>query len=194
MTTRRTAFVGAALVVIATLCTAVVGDEAEAHSDQGLLSVEATTDDTGRRIIVTAKLTYANDGEPVSSADVSAFASSAADESTAPATLTPEGAGRYEGTLKVPSGGEWIVVVRSEQPMATANAPVVLPVDTPTTTTVAPTTTAELDRHESASPTPRDDDDGNSTPRLVAVVVIVCSVLASIVVVLRRRYRRPEVP
>src|SRR5881392_3089705 len=74
-------------------------ESAGAHSDQGVLAVEAATAPEGRTVAVTAILKYVNDGDAVTGADVSVFATNAADEATAPATLTDVGLGGYQGSL-----------------------------------------------------------------------------------------------
>jgi len=155
--------------------------DAGAHSDQGLLSIEATADED-RRITITAKLTYANDRDPVRDAEVSAVATNAADEATAPTTLAPNGEGRYEGTLEVPSAGDWNIAARSEKPEAIANTTVIVAVDPPTTAspTTPSTTTAAEGSSDSA-----DDDEGRI--ETVAVMVTVIALGTSLIIILQRR-------
>jgi hypothetical protein len=187
-TPRLTRAARIALAVLAALGASTLGfvGDAGAHSDQGLLAVEATAHE-GRRITVTARLRYANDGDPVSSAEVSAFAANAADEATAPVPLASEGEGRYRGAVEVASEGEWTIVVQSQSPEATARASVVVNPAPPAT---AATTARTPISDENSSASDRDDSsDEGSDDAIWAVlaIVIVLAGVAALVVVMRRR-------
>ena len=81
---------------------------AGAHGDAGVLEVEAvhpTT--TGAHFIV--QLTYENDGEAVSGAEVTATAVSPSGEELAPVTLSPAADGSYQGPVDMPDPGQWTV-------------------------------------------------------------------------------------
>lgn len=158
---------------------AVVGftgvDDVAAHSDQGLMTVEATPEDE-RTVAVTATVRYVNDGDAVPSATVSASATNRAGQTTAPVTLVHEREGRYRGAITVPTAGEWQIAARSEGPIATASTSVLVTERTAPSTIGAPPTT---DREEG------DDDDSGIRIAAVAVVVVVLGAAAAIVV--RRR-------
>jgi hypothetical protein len=148
--------------------------DAGAHSDTGMLSVEASPGPDDRTVKVSAVLKYVNDGDPVTGADVTVFAANSNDEATAPSTLTDVGLGGYQGTLKLPSAGSWTLNVRAENPAATST----------TTVTVVDEGDAAPDPMSTGAAS---DDDDESTIQIVAVVVIAAAVLASAIVLLRRR-------
>src|SRR3954463_5380606 len=136
-------------------------ESAGAHSDQGVLAVEAATAPEGHKVAVTAILKYVNDGDAVTGADVSVFATNAADEATAPVTLTDVGLGGYQGSLKLPAAGTWTLHVRAEDPAASET----------TTVTVTDQGDQTLGNVPSV-PEPVDSDDDDSTIRIFAIAVI----------------------
>ena len=161
-------------VAAAFLTFAVAGGDAGAHSEQGLLALTAEAAADARVVSLVATLKYANDGDVVPNASVTASATNAAGESTAPMTLLDEGEGRYRGELVLPSDGTWDVTVRSEEPVASASASV-----------------SVKTRPPSSTPIDTDNgDDGDDGPNLlVRGGVVVAVVLAAGVVyaVVRRR-------
>jgi hypothetical protein len=174
----------ASLAVAAALLTfAVAGGDAGAHSEQGLLALTAEAAADARVVSLVATLKYANDGDVAPNAVVTASATNAAGESTAPLTLRAEGEGRYRGELVLPSDGKWDVTVRSEQPVASASASVTVSARPPSSTTPAPTSTLVL--------RPVDTDDGDDGPNLLVrggvVVAVVLAAGVAYAVVRRRR-------
>lgn len=170
------------LCVLAALV-AVVGftgvDDVAAHSDQGLMTVEATPENE-RTIAVTATVRYVNDGDAVPSATVRASATNRAGQTTTPVTLVHERDGRYRGAITVPTAGEWQIAARSEGPIATASTSVLVTERTAPSTAGAPPTTDRGDRDEG------DDDDSGIRIAAVAVIVVVLGAAAAIVVRRRR--------
>lgn len=152
--------------------------DAVAHSDQGLLALTAEAAADARVVLLDATLKYANDGDVVPNAVVTASATNAAGETPAPLTLADEGEGRYRGELVLPSDGKWDITVRSEEPVASARASVTVTTRPPPSTQVLP---------------PVDDDgDGDEGPNLLVVgvpVVVVVLVAAGAYALLRRRRR-----
>src|SRR5215207_7259989 len=127
-------------IMTATTALAVLGiggvNDAEAHSDTGILSVEATPGPDERTVIVNVTLKYDNDGDGATGATVTAFATNANDDATAPVTLAEVTRGIYRGSLDVPFPGTWTVNARSDAPVATATVEITQPV----VTTEPPTT------------------------------------------------------
>jgi hypothetical protein len=159
-------------VAAALLAFAVAGGEARAHSEQGLLALTAEAAADARVVSLVATLKYANDGDLVPNALVTASATNATGESTPPMTLTDEGAGRYRGELIVPSDGRWDVTVRSEAPVASASASVTVSARPPSAITPTPLSTLVI--------RPVDDDHGDAGPNLLVVgVALVAVVLAA---------------
>jgi hypothetical protein len=162
------------------LAFAFAGGDAGAHSDQGLLALTAEAAMDARVVLLVATLKYANDGDVVPNALVTAAASNAAGETTPPLTLHDEGEGRYRGELGLPSDGAWNVTVRSEDPVASASASVTVKTRPPSSTPAnRPVDTDDGD----------DGDDGSNLlvrgGALVAVVAV-AGVLSALV-----RRRRP---
>jgi hypothetical protein len=171
-------------VMAAFLTVAVAAGDAGAHSDQGLLALTAEAAADARVVMLVATLKYANDGDVVPNAVVTATATNAAGESTAPMTLQDAGEGRYRGELVLPSDGAWDVTVRSEDPVASASASVTVKTRPPSSTTPPPSSTLEL------RPVDTDDDGPNLLVRGAVVVAVVLVAGGAYAVVRRGRAGR----
>jgi hypothetical protein len=89
-----------------------------AHGGDGVIEVEAAhPTSTGVHFIV--RLTYQNDGDPVSGATVTATAVGPDGQETDPVELSPSDAGGYQGPVDMPEPGEWTVRFTSADPPAT---------------------------------------------------------------------------
>jgi hypothetical protein len=89
-----------------------------AHGGDGVIEVEAAhPTSTGVHFIV--RLTYQNDGDPVSGATVTATAVGPDGQETDPVELSPSDAGGYQGSVDMPEPGQWTVRFRSADPAAT---------------------------------------------------------------------------
>ena len=177
-------------LVVAVLASSPVA--AHAHGDEGTLEVlEATPDDTGSAVTYRVGLAYANDGDVVEGATVTATATLSGQDETASVTLADAGGGVYEGTVAFPRPGRWVVRFAATEPAAELQASFRVQPPPPTTaappvSTVVPTTTVPPE-----DATLADDEGGDDGPPAFLVVgVFVAGVLmlaAGTALVLRRR-------
>lgn len=168
---------------IACMAVAAVGTgDAGAHSEQGLLALTAEAAADARVVLLVATLKYANDGDVVPNAVVTAAATNAAGESTAPMTLADEGEGHYRGELVLPSDGKWDVTVRSEAPVASASASVTVSARPPSSTTTVP-----LGPRQTTSDVVLDSN--NDTVKTVLGVFVAIALVAGVGYLLVRRRR-----
>ena len=171
-------------VAAAFLAFAVAAGDAGAHSDQGLLALTAEAAADARVVMLVATLKYANDGDVVPNAVVTATATDAAGVSTAPMTLADEGEGRYRAELVLPSDGTWNVTVRSEDPAASASARVTVKTRPPSSTTPAPSSTLVVRPVDTET---SEDDGPNLLVRGGAVLAVVLLAGGGYLLVRRRR-------
>jgi hypothetical protein len=92
---------------------------AAAHSDQGLMEVTATPGAQPLSAEVRAKLVYANDRDPVSSASVTVEAIGPAGEVLS-VPLASQGEGVYTGVVQLPAPGSWQFRATAGTPSAVA--------------------------------------------------------------------------
>jgi hypothetical protein len=108
----------AAAAALSLLAWAPAAGARVAHGGDGVIEVEAAhPTSTGVHFIV--RLTYQNDGDPVSGATVTATAVGPGGQETDPVELSPSDAGGYQGPVDMPEPGEWTVRFRSADPPAT---------------------------------------------------------------------------
>lgn len=167
---------------------------ASAHGGEGVIDpVTVAPAAEGERIEVSVRLTYANDGDPVTDGEV--FISGAGPEGTsAEAKLEADPApGVYTGSLRVERGGAWTLTVTSADPPASLTLdPVEVPEPPPTTE--APTTETtmspeEVERLRAAADADAEED-GTSASTVVLVVlglVVVVGVVLGLMFWMRGR-------
>jgi hypothetical protein len=179
---RRALFVllGAVLVPLA------FTTPASAHSDTGILAVEALPPaaDTSA-VTVRARLVYDNDMHGVPGVAVTATGIGPDGAALAPTVLGDVGEGEYESVIAFPAPGAWTLTFSSLAPAATAE----LAVDVAET---GPATTVPSTDPPDSTTTPGDEgggDDEDDPPAFlfVALGVIVVAGITATVVVLRRR-------
>jgi hypothetical protein len=182
---RRALFVllGAVLVPLA------FTTPASAHSDTGILAVEALPPAAADASTVTvrARLVYDNDMHGVPGVAVTATGIGPDGATLAPTVLGDVGEGEYETAITFPVPGAWALTISSLAPAATAELAVDVAETGPATTvptTSPPTTTEPSDGSAGA-----DDAEGDDPPAFlfIALGVIVVAGITATVVVLRRR-------
>lgn len=169
---------------------AMLGEPAGAHGGEGQLDLVSADRSAGSSVALVVRLTYVNDGDPVTDATVTAVVGDAA---SVPLGAGDE-AGVYQGTVDAPAGST--IRVTSVTPVVTLDVPA--PAATPTTTAEAPSTTTTeapttevpttTDATTTSAPPEGDgaavgeeDDDGLSPGILVALgggVVVVAGLVA----------------
>jgi hypothetical protein len=169
------------LLALAVLALARVPQAAAAHGDEGELEVvQATPDDTGSAVTYQVRLTYANDGDPVGGATVTATASTVGEAPQPPITMDAGADGVYQATVTFPAPGEWSVRFESADPEAGLTVSYVIEEPPPPTTAApAPTTSGPTATSTPAEPQVTDEDTGGSGPPTGLVVgLVVTGVLA----------------
>lgn len=124
-----------------------VPSPAGAHGDEGELEViDAFPTPAGNEVTYTVELTYANDGDLVDGATVTARLSQPGAGPQPPVELIAAGAGRYASTIPFPGPGRWTITFAATEPRAQVRTTYEVPAEPTTTTgppaTVAPSTTA----------------------------------------------------
>jgi hypothetical protein len=115
--------VGAALaavtVVVALALAAIVGPGAApagAHDGDAVVTLEATHP-AGLSIHYIVRVTWANDGHPVTDGNITGTAVGADGTQLTPVPFTPiDQDGRYEGVVSYPAAGAWTVRITSVEP------------------------------------------------------------------------------
>jgi hypothetical protein len=181
------------LTVLALTLVGLAGsDRALAHGEDGVLEVvNAVPTPAGDVVAYTVELTYANDGDLVEGAVVTATARRPGSGAEAPVTLPSIGDGWYAANVTFPGPGRWTVTFTATDPAATVDAEFEV-VDTPvTTTTTAPTGTGAPPTTAGPELVADEEDVGDDGPPaglvLGAVVAGAALVAAIAVLVLRRR-------
>ncbi|HVM52450.1 MAG TPA: hypothetical protein VM262_04585 [Acidimicrobiales bacterium] len=126
------------LTALALLLLMAAVPAARAHGDVGVLELTLAEAGGGQTVRYEVLLTYANDGDPASGAEVVARVDGG--ESV---TMDDGGGGRYAATVTFPAPGEHTVTFTSTEPAATLEHREV--VAAPTTTTEAPATGGTFD-------------------------------------------------
>lgn len=186
----------AVLAVLAVLAAivAVLGGAgaAGAHGDEGVLEVvNAAPGPDGTSVTYTVELTYANDGDVVDGATVTATARRPGGGALAPVPLVGVGPGSYAGTVTFPSPGDWRVTFATAEPVAEVEATFTAePAPATTVTTVAPTSVAPATTVAAELVADDSGGEGGGPPAaLVLGAVVAGAVLIAAVVlgILRRR-------
>jgi hypothetical protein len=187
----RTFLLGLAVV----LAVALPATAAGAHGDEGRLEVVSQVPSPdGQTVTFTVELTYANDGDPVEGATVTATLRTPGGSPPAPVVLTPAGPGSYTGEVLFPGPGQWRVRIASTDPAAeveaTYRAPEAPPPTTPSTT-LPPADTPATTAPAATGATLADDGDGGGGPPAALVLGLVVAgaalVAGGVLAVLRRR-------
>ena len=168
--------------------TAVGAGPALAHGDEGTLEViDAVPTSAGDEVTYTLELTYANDGDPVDGAIVSATVRGPGGPRE-PIALASIGEGWYAGPVLFPGPGRWTVAFAAIEPAATVEATYEVPA-TPPTTTIPPTTTTEPTAGDpDLAADEVDIDDGPPAGLIIGAVVTGAALItAAVVLILRRR-------
>lgn len=156
---------------------------ARAHGTQGTLAVEVAPGSAPLQLVVRARLTYANDAEPVSSADVTLEARGPDGQMVAPMSLDPAGNGTYRTTLTVPSPGAWELTTTAADPEARATTSV--DVVAPASTTAAPNSTPPTSMSSRSAET---GQGGSSLMApLVGAALFLAAVVTGLAIAARRR-------
>jgi hypothetical protein len=170
---------------------------AMAHGDEGALEVvEATPSDVGSTVTYRVSLTYANDGDPVDGATVTATAVLQGQPPEPPITMTGANGGIYEATVAFPSAGAWNVQFAADDPVATAQ--VSFTVEAPPTTTEAPAAstvppTSAVAPDDATLADDEGDSDGPPLFLFVGLAVAAAMLLsAGVALFIRRRGGTPE--
>jgi hypothetical protein len=106
----------AASVVLAFLWTS----EVAAHSEQGLLTLDATASRQPLAAEVRARLVYVSDGHPASNASVTVEALGPNGLTVPARAMTSEGDGVYTSSVVLPTSGPWTFRAVASDPSATA--------------------------------------------------------------------------
>ena len=189
----------AAVVAAALLLLLAVAAPASAHSEEGEMTVVGATESEPLTISVEVGLVYASDQHLAEEAEVWVDASTA-DTQLEPVRLTRAGEGSavYAGTIPVPAAGEWTLSFESTDPVASAEATVIVAgepaASTTTSTSAAPASTTTPGTDDTHTAATEDDDardeaedDGLSAVVIALVAVGVVVVLAAGVALLQRR-------
>lgn len=167
---------------------------ASAHGDDGTLEVlDAVPTPAGDAVTYTVELTYANDGDAVEGAVVSATVRAPGAGPQQPVTLPSIGEGWYAGRVTFPGPGRWTVTFAAIEPAATVEATYVVPATPPPTTTpttTAPATTTTAPEVEATLTDSDSDLDEGPPAGLIVGVVVAGAVLAAVLIILILR-RRP---
>lgn len=163
---------------------------AMAHGEDGTLEVvDAVPTVAGDEVTYTVELTYANDGDTVDGAIVSATVRGPGGPQE-PLAAASIGEGWYAVPIRFPGPGRWTVTFSSAEPVATVEVSYEVPATPPSTTTAPPATTTTTPPE--SDPTIVDDDtdldDGPPAGLIVGAVLAGAALVAVVVVlVLRRR-------
>jgi hypothetical protein len=165
---------------------------AAAHGDIGVLELVSTepVDDDSVHYVV--ELTYENDGEHVSSAEVVLTAGD-----VAPNMMTADGDGLYSATVDFPSPGDYDILITVEEPTAELEVEQVVeaaPNTTATTVDGTTMTTTTADPSAVAAVTTSADAEGGSTWLLVVMAIIVAAMITVAVAYFRGRKQRQQPP
>lgn len=187
-----------AAVVVAAVALA---PSAGAHGVQGTLGIEVAPGAAPLTAAVRVLLEYANDRDVAPGATVVAEAAGPGGQTVAARPLADQGKGVYAGTLTMPAAGSWTVTVTATDPVATAQAVVVVSaVPSPPTAGTGGSTTTTGDVRTSGDRVDRaaepsdgggggSDDGGSGGALLVVIGVVLVAAGVGAVFVVRRRPR-----
>jgi hypothetical protein len=179
---RRAVRCGTTVALAVLVIVAVDASGASAHGDQGLLALEANAGRQSLTVEVRARLVYANDGDPVSTARVTVDALGPDGATVPAAAMASGGDGTYAAELRLPGAGAWTVRATATNP--TANAEIRFDAVPATTTTTTPA------RQTTQDDPPASPDDGNGSGSAVLAAVIGLMVLLGVAVVVWQWRRR----
>ena len=179
-------------VLAAFLATSAV---AFAHSETGVLGIEATPGSSPRTVNVRVLLEFSGDRHVVPGATVVAAATGPDGIAVPDTPMTDRGEGRYDVTLTVPAPGTWTVTATAIDPSASATASVQVTDELPPTST-QPSPPADDrpastdDRTARADSSRRSDGSGGDgwigVAAIGALVVVAVGVAAAVVARRRR--------
>ena len=176
--------------LVLTVLAGVDAGPAAAHGDEGILEViDAVPNASGDEVTYTVELTYANDGEPVDGASVSATVRGPGTGLQEAVPLASIGGGWYAGPVIFPGPGRFTVAFAALEPVAALEAVYEVDAAPPSTTTTAPTTTSAPPEVDPALVADDDDIDEGPPAGLIVGAVAAGAVLVAtvIVLILRRR-------
>ena len=163
---------------------------AGAHGDDGTLEVlDAVPTPAGDEVTYTVELTYANDGDPVDGAIVSATVRGPGGPQE-PLAAASIGEGWYAVPIRFPGPGRWTVTFAAVEPAATLEVTYEVPATPPSTTTAPPatTTTAPAESDPTIVDDDTDLDDGPPAGLIVGAVLAGAALVgAAVILFLRRR-------
>jgi hypothetical protein len=168
---------------------------AAAHSEFGLMTLDAVGGAEPQSAALRARVVYANDREPVSTATVTVEGTGPGGAVLAPVPMAGGADGVYTVTVRLPASGDWTFRAAATAPEATAEAG--FTATAPPSTTVPASPSGGGDGAQatgrsagSAASAAADAGDGAGWPVPVAIVALVVLGLATAVVVVRGRRRR----
>lgn len=160
-----------------------VAGPSAAHGDAAAFTViEAAPAALSVHYVV--ELRYADDGHPVSEADVVLTGTGPDGGAVGPVALTGGAGGRYEATVAFPGRGVWGVRIASEAPAAVVEQTSTVGV---ATTVAEPTTTVE---QESSTTTTAEPGEGGGGVRPGTVIAVGIAAVAIAFVLRRQRERQ----
>lgn len=172
-----------------------VAHVAVAHSEFGLMTLDAVRGAAPQSAELRARVVYANDREPVSTATVTVDGSGPGGAVLAPVPMTGGADGVYTVSVQLPAPGDWVFRATATAPEATAEA--TFTATAPPSTTAPPSDDGAQTAKRPAGPAANPADDaagdggegGDGGDWLVPVAALVVA-LATVVVVVRGRRRR----
>jgi len=192
-------------VVCLMVAVVVAAPMAAAHGDEGKLEVVSVTP-SGTTAVITVRLTYGNDAEPVDAATVTVAGDDGAGVRLDPVPMKrTQAAGEYSTEVTFPSAGTWNLRVTSVTPAAsltltqpiTADPGVTASTDEVTTTVAgadSPTPSTDGAGESSGkpliSPNPvaaNDDSGSGAVPWILVGVAVIVVVAGAAVLISRRR-------
>ena len=182
---------------------------AGAHGDEATATLVSATP-SGTSSVITVKLTYSNDGEPVTDATVTVAGDNGSGATLTPVTMQPgPAAGEFTATVAFPAPGTWNLRVTSVAPATTLTLTQSIAADpqvtiegaggaagsstTASSTASASTTTVDSGVPEINAGRTGDDDSGGTSPVwwIVGGVVVVVAVGLGVLFVARGRDQGP---
>jgi hypothetical protein len=177
---------GGVAVVACLVPVLLAGSRAEAHSDDGVMTVTRTEQVGADQVRLEVGIVYANDQEPAEDATVTATLTGPAGEVVGPIELPRTTGALYGAQVQVPVLGNWSVAVGSTTPAAEATAAFeVISQSSPAPPPEPPPATDVLAAEAAVSSS--DDSDDGALWLWVVVGLLVVLVAASAVVVIKRR-------
>ena len=203
---RLAALSGLGALLLMVVLAVVAASPASAHGDEGVLQVVSATP-SGTSSVVTVKLTYENDGEPVADATVTVAGDNGAGSELTPVTMQPGATdGDFTATVDFPAPGTWTLRVTSVKPEAALTLTQAIASDPQVTTEAAGgsgpaaegSTTITTDTVDGGVPeitaeaaSAQDEDSGSPVWWIVGGIAAVAAVAIGVVFVARGRNQGP---